>query len=392
MQNATSRSKIGATCIVAGTAIGAGMLGLPMAIGKLGFMVGTIVMVVVWALAVYSALLLLEVNLKIGAGENFNNMARKVLGRGGQVVATGSMVFLHYALLVAYLTGVGELISRSAGSVGLGISAGSGTLYFAILGGLVILWGTHLIVRVNQLLFFVMIAAMVAVLASLAPGVEVQNLSIGLRDNGLILASLPVLFTSFGFHASIPSIIRYLKAPAKELRTVTLIGSFIPFACYLLWLLVAVGGTGLEQLEAMKSVDVLVSTLAGGSGALSSILSTFAALALLTSFFGVSLALFDLLAEVFKLNNSMLHRAMTALMVFLPPVVAALLCPGRFIQALAHAGAALAILAIFLPCAMAWKLRRGEKPLASSYQVFGGTPALVLASLFGLIIVTASYI
>lgn len=380
---------------MAGTAIGAGMLGLPMVIGEMGFATGALLLLLVWGLAVYSALLLLEVNLRIGAGENFNNMARKVLGRGGQIVATGSMVFLHYALLVAYLTGAGELATRVVSSVGLDIAAQNGTLYFAVLGGLVVVLGTGMIVRVNQLLFFVMVGAMVAALASLVPGVQTANLAGASVSGGiswsLILAALPVLFTSFGFHASIPSIVRYLDAPAARLRKVAVFGSVLPFICYLLWVMASLGRTSAGELSSMGgSVEMLVNTLAGGSAWLGTVLSTFAALALLTSFLGVSLALFDLLAEVFGLGNSRLHRFFTMLLVFAPPLGAALVCPGRFIQALAHAGAALAILAIFLPCAMAWKLRRDGKP--QTYQVFGGTPALVLASLIGLLIVTASYI
>jgi tyrosine-specific transport protein len=85
-----------------------------------------------------------------------------------------------------------------------------------------------------------------------------------------------------------------------------------------------------------------------------------------------------------------LHRAVTAVLVFAPPVTAALLSPGRFIQALAHAGAALTILAVFLPCAMAWKLRRDN--VQASYQVAGGTAALVVTSAFGLLVVSASYL
>jgi tyrosine-specific transport protein len=391
MQIPTSR-EIGAISVVAGTAIGAGMLGLPMVIGKLGFIPATVIMLVIWGLAVYSALLLLEVNLRIGAGKNFNDMAHTVLGRGGQIVATGSMIFLQFALLVAYLTGFGELIAQTMTTQGLELSAQSGALYFAVAAYVIVFIGTQMIVRVNQLLFFAMIAAMVTALFSLVPGVDVGNLQSGSVEQGIIVASLPVLFTSFGFHASIPSIIKYLDAPVRKLRLVTVVGSALPLVCYLFWIFVSIGGTTPESLHAMSSVDSLVATLAAGSGWLQTILSAFASLALLTSFFGVALAMYDLLAEVCKMRETVLHRAITTMMVFLPPLVAALLCPGRFIQALAHAGAALAILAIFLPCAMAWKLRHQDKAQMRVYQVPGGTPALVLAVLFGLVIVTANYV
>lgn len=390
--NASTSRQIGAISVVAGTAIGAGMLGLPMVIGKLGFTTAIGVMVAVWLLAVYSAFLLLEVNLKVGPGENFNNMAKKVLGPGGQIVATGSMMFLQYALLVAYLTGVGELIARTAASVDLALTPQAGAIYFSIFGAFIVFLGTNIIVRVNQFLFFVMIAAMLTALFSLAPQVEVQNLTGGNPDSALIFASIPVLFTSFGFHTGIPSVIRYLDVPVRKLRLVTFVGSSLPFVCYLFWVYVSIGGTSPEKMVAMQNVDMLVHTLSNGSSWLNTVVSSFASLALLTSFLGVSLALFDLQAEVFKLSDSFKHRALTTLIVFVPPLVASSLCPGRFIQALAHAGAALAILAIFLPCLMVWKLRRAKVKRPVDYQVPGGTPALIAAFVFGLVIVSASYI
>ncbi|MFV0422521.1 amino acid permease [Oleidesulfovibrio sp.] len=370
----------GAACIVAGTAIGAGMLGLPMVIGPLGFIPGTLLMVAVWAMALFSALLLLEVNLKVGAGKNFNSMAREVLGRGGQIVATGSMAFLLYALLVAYLTGVGGLVARTGAAAGMAVSQQSGTILFALLGGVVVLVGTALVVRVNKVLFYSMLAAMVVAFGSLVPSVEVPNLTVAETKGSLVLACLPVLFTSFGFHTGIPSIVRFLQSDARKLRKVILVGTALPVVCYLLWLIVSLGGLSVAQIARMGgNVDTLVSALAGDSAWLGTVLSIFAAL-----------ALFDLLAETFSLSDSTLHRAITAVLVFAPPLTAALLSPGRFIQALAHAGAALTILAVFLPCAMAWKLRREESGV--SYQVRGGTPALVATSLFGLVIVTASYL
>ncbi|WP_034619287.1 amino acid permease [Oleidesulfovibrio alaskensis] len=381
----------GAACIVAGTAIGAGMLGLPMVIGPMGFLPGTLLMAVVWAMALFSALLLLEVNLKIGAGKNFNNMAREVLGRGGQIVATGSMAFLLYALLVAYLTGVGGLVARTGGALGMAVTPQAGSLLFAVAGGVVVLIGTALVVRVNKALFYGMLVAMVVAFASLVPGVDVANLTTAAPREKLVLACLPVLFTSFGFHTGIPSIVRFLRSDARSLRRVILVGTALPVICYFLWLMVSLGGMPAADISRMGgNVDTLVSALAGSSAWLGSVLSAFAALALITSFLGVALALFDLLAETFRLSDSVLHRTVTAVLVFAPPVTAALLSPGRFIQALAHAGAALTILAVFLPCAMAWKLRRDK--VQASYQVAGGTAALVVTSAFGLLVVSASYL
>ena len=56
-------------------------------------------------------------------------------------------------------------------------------------------------------------------------------------EKTLIAASLPIIFTSFGFHGSIPSIIQYIGAKPKTLRTIFLVGSALPmlFIFYGYW-------------------------------------------------------------------------------------------------------------------------------------------------------------
>lgn len=54
-------------------------------------------------------------------------------------------------------------------------------------------------------------------------------------EQGLIIAALPVIFTSFGFHGSIPSIVKYLGKDTKVLRKVMLVGSSLPLIVYILW-------------------------------------------------------------------------------------------------------------------------------------------------------------
>lgn len=58
-----SSSKIlGSTLIIAGTTIGAGMLALPIASAGLGFSTSLIIMIAMWALMAYTALLMLELH------------------------------------------------------------------------------------------------------------------------------------------------------------------------------------------------------------------------------------------------------------------------------------------------------------------------------------------
>lgn len=380
-----SSKNIGAISIVAGTAIGAGMLGLPMVIGSLGFVTGCLVLFVMWALAVYSGLMLIEVNLEFGPGVNFNYMTHRILGRPGQIVATGSVFFLAYCLLVAYMTGMGGLISSV---IPVDPRIGSGA--FAVISAIIFYIGTNALVSANKTLFAVMLGTMVLSFGFLGGELNLQNLALGSPTTKGFMIALPVLFTSFGFHASIPSVVSYVGESKKSLVKILVIGSTIPGLCYVAWLMLSLGNASPEQLAGLANVDALVALISGNNLLVKRIVSIFAVLALVTSFFGVSLGLFDLVAETFKRGNDRASRAGTSMLVFLPPLIASVMAPDGFIRALSHAGSALAIIAIFLPCIMVLKLRSFGK--SQEFRAIGGTPAVLASFVFGLVIVVANYL
>lgn len=51
-------------------------------------------------------------------------------------------------------------------------------------------------------------------------------------EKGLALSAIPVIFTSFGFHGSVPSIVSYMNGDIRKLRRVFMIGSAIPLIAY----------------------------------------------------------------------------------------------------------------------------------------------------------------
>lgn len=375
----------GAIAIVAGTSIGAGMLGLPMTIGSLGFWAGVTVLLCMWLVAIYSALLLLEINLEFGKGKNLSYMTRQVLGVPGQLVGTGCVFFLLYSLLVAYLNGVGGIISSA-----VGVAPQAGTIAFAVVSAVLLWSGTHRVVWANKILLSAMLVAMIVSFFVLNGQLNLDNLQLGTPSVKGMFLTLPVFVTSFGYHTCLPSVVSYVGEDKKSLIRIVLIGSTIPTVCYFFWILLALGSTTPENLAGMHGVEALVAAISGGSSLAWTIISLFAALALVTSFFGVALGLFDLVAETFKRSDSSGGRAQTIILVFLPPLIASLLVPDNFIKALSHAGAALTVIAVLLPCVMAWKMRAAGRN--NQYRAVGGRPALLLGFLCGICIITANYV
>lgn len=391
-----TQSKIfGSTLIIAGTTIGAGMLALPLASAGIGFGTSLLIMIALWALMAFTALLMVEIHQYADKDATLHTLAKQILGQKGKWVASFAMLFLFYSLCAAYIAGGGaQFTHRLTEFAGIEISNPLGTLLFTLLVALVVTIGTSTVDKVNRLLFAGKMAAMIIVLSFLAPNVSQSYLLSMPLEQGLIVAAIPVIFTSFGFHGSIPAIVNYLDGDTRSLRKAILIGSAIPLIIYIFWQIVTLGVVSQPQLVENSGLSALIVTLGQTvhQSNLSSIIGVFADLALLTSFLGVSLGLFEFMGDTIKKKNIPLHRMAASVITYLPPLVFALFYPQGFIMALGYAAIALTILAIFLPIVMVIKVRSNQvsQPQGGTqYQVRGGKLALTMTATIGLMIVTS---
>ncbi|WKY59494.1 aromatic amino acid transporter [Vibrio sp. SNU_ST1] len=391
-----NKSKVfGSTLIIAGTTIGAGMLALPLASAGIGFSTSLFLMLGLWALMAFTALLMVELHQFAESDATLHTLAHTILGTKGKWIASFAVMFLFYALCAAYIAGGGAQFNQRISDIaGIELNGQITTLLFTLLVAGVVTIGTHSVDKVNRVLFGLKLIAMVLVLSFLAPNITSQYLMSMPLQQGLIVAAIPVVFTSFGFHGSIPSIVRYLDGDVRSLRKVMIIGSALPLVIYVFWQSVTLGVISQEQLLSDTSLGALLVSLSQTvhKSNLSLIVGVFADLALLTSFIGVSLGLFEFMGDSLskKLGNA--KRVKTAAITFLPPLGFALFYPQGFIMALGYAAIALSVLAILLPTVMVYKVRYTGlliKPHAteSTYQVLGGSKALFLAGSVGVFII-----
>ncbi|WMN88535.1 aromatic amino acid transporter [Vibrio parahaemolyticus] len=387
-----SRSKVfGSTLIIAGTTIGAGMLALPLASAGIGFSTSLVIMLGLWALMAFTALLMLELHQYAESSATLHTLAKQILGQKGKWVASFAMLFLFYSLCAAYIAGGGAQFSeRLAQWFDLDISGSTSTIIFTLIVTLVVTVGTGTVDKVNRVLFALKLLTMVAVLSFLAPNVTQSYLLSMPIGQGLIVAAIPVIFTSFGFHGSIPAIVNYLDGDTASLRKAVIVGSTIPLVIYIFWQVVTLGVVSQDTLIENGGLSALIGqlSLTVHQSNLGNIVGVFADLALLTSFLGVSLGLFEFLGDTIKGSSEKPNRLIAALITFTPPLGFALFYPQGFIMALGYAAIALAILAIFLPLVMVIKVRRSSD-FAGEYRVAGGQGALVITGIAGMGIVAA---
>ncbi|QYJ89380.1 aromatic amino acid transport family protein [Shewanella halotolerans] len=388
---------LGSIAIVAGTAIGGGMLALPLATASLGTIPALLLLVAIWGVSIYTSLLMLEINLRAGVGLNVHAITGKTLGKVGQLIQGGSFLSLLFALTMVYLMGGSSLLESRFEPLGIKVNHEAAVLIFTLVFGGFIAIGVSWIDKVSRLLFSAMVALFVIVVLFLLPEVSpnyilresaTELVSKGELGN-LWLAAIPVVFTSFGFHVCIATIVRYLDGDAMSLRKVLMIGSTIPLVCYILWLMVTLGTVGGATVYGFEgSLPKLVSALQGiaHSDILRQCIDLFANLALITSFLGVTMSLFDYIAELTRARDNLLGRLQTWLITFVPPLLCALYYPDGFIKVLGFAALPLVVMIIFLPIAMALGQRKQN---LGGYQVSGGQFALAASALVGLVIIAA---
>lgn len=372
----------GGMLLIAGTALGAGMLAIPMVLAQFGVLWGSLLMVCIWVGTTYAALLLLEATLRSGGGIGMNSIAQKTLGRHGQLVTNALLYCLVTCLMIAYIVSAGDLLQQLLSDFGLKLSLLQSQLLFTVSIGIFVAQGTASVDKLNRLLFFAMLIALIMTLVYLLPNIELNNFQ---QENNSSKVELikhsAVLFTSFGFMVVVPSVVKYnIEATHSQLRNMVIMGSMLPLFCYLLWLVAVVGNLPAEQLVNFNNVSELIHILSFKYENLGAVLSLFTGLALVTSFLGVAMSLFDQNLDLLNCN-----KLNTFIVTFMLPLLGAIWAEEQFIGVLGYAGFILVFLAIFIPMAMVLKLRSSDagESEESHYQVAGGKSALVACFSFG---------
>jgi tyrosine-specific transport protein len=374
-------SKItGSVFVTAGTAIGAGMLALPLVSAGMGFAWASVAFLGIWAVMWITGLLTLEIALAFKAPHNnYRTMAQATLGKPGQIISYLAYLLLLYALISAYISGGASILEAASLLVfETALPIWANALIFTGLLGLIVSWSTRALDYANRGLFIGKLVLLALVFSLFIPQIKVTQL-FAQHEAIYLWAALPVVITSFGYHPVIPSLCHYLNEDPKALKKVIFIGSFLPLIIYLLWLGALLGTLPLKGEENSVSDLMLAINALEGSAWLSPALNLFAQVALITSFLGVSLGLFDFLRDK---KDKQPHRARTALLTFLPPLGVVLFYPNGFVQLLSYASIFVAITLVILPALMAYRLRRMPE-YSSPYRVPGGDLALILIGLIG---------
>jgi len=385
---------LGGMLLLAGSCIGAGMLGLPIMTGLSGFYPSLIAFFGIWIFMTLTGLLLVESNGWFSKKVNLLSMVEHSLGKAGKIACWILYLFLFYSVLVAYVAGIGGLVSTNLKEFfAISFPSWAGSLFFVILFGWIVYLGTHPVDMWNRMLMIGKIAVFIGLVFLGVKHIQPKLLERSVPQYALF--ALPILVISFGFHNMVPSLANYFHRDLKKVRTSIILGGLFTLAIYLIWQIIVLG------IVPYEGESGILATLKQGGEASQSLVgvlktnwvSYFATLlaffAILTSFLAQSLSHTHFLADGLKIKyKSKKHEEFwLVVLTLLPPLLLAILFPNIFLEALNFAGGICTVLLFgIMPVMMVWR-GRYKKKTVSSYRVAGGKPLLAAIFLVALFII-----
>ncbi|PQJ71014.1 transposase [Vibrio jasicida] len=380
-------SLIGGACIIASVCVGAGMLGLPSA-GAGAWTIWSLISIsLTMVVMTISGWMLLEAFKRYDFKVSFNTVTRDILGDNVTRINNLAVYFVGGILLYAYITSSGLIIEGL-----LDINSKVASILFVAIFSLFVWHSTRAVDRISIVLIAFMVISFVFGVSGLAVNIDTNILFDRITEESnyapYAMAMLPVALTSFGYHHSVSSMRAYYGCEYRAKHAI-LGGTVIALTLYFLWIISIYGNLPRSEfgpvIEQGGNVETLLEALDAviDSEKVAGAINAFSMAAILSSFIGVGLGLFDFLADLFKFDDTRKGRTSTYLVTFLPPLILSLLFPFGFVIAIGYAGAAATVWTCFIPALLVYKtrsLKDGEK----GFKAPGGNAMIALVILFGI--------
>ena len=245
--------------LIAGTTIGAGMLGIPLLTAKAGFYPALFITSLVWLFMLGTGLALIEASLWMPSGSNVLTMTGRLLGNKSRFVAGSLFLFLYYCLMVAYIAGGAPIF---ASMTHLPIPGPLASIVFAALFAAIVFRGVRSIDRVNLILMLGLIVSYIFMVGLGAKQVSAERFFF--LDLPAAFGAAPVLFSAFGYHNMIPSLCSYLNRDAKALKLSVIFGTTVAFVVYIVWQWLVIGSVPLDAIAQAKAAGKPASAVLQG--------------------------------------------------------------------------------------------------------------------------------
>lgn len=340
-------------CIITGYGIGGGVMALPFVASKVGIWGAFGILTLAFVSSVILHIMIAELSLKSGEDGQIITAFSKYLFKGKAKNVLTVLFFCIMALvlvfnLAAYVEGAAELISPL-----LGIPVIVSKLIFYILAASVVLFGLKA-VGISESISVIIIYLLIAILAVFS-FLNINNtLPFAFGGVNPMLAFFGLSMFSFSAFFSVPQAVKGLGGDRKKILKAVVLGMFNN---YVLIIIVTVSAL----LSSVEITEVAMIGWSRGIGRWAELVGTiFTLLAMLTTYWSISLALSDIIKEQFKLDSRLCWLLAT-----LPSLLVTFLNIASFMDFMRIAGGLIAIMVALMvvPAYRACRKEGGENLL-----------------------------
>lgn len=387
----TKAQKVGATMLIAGTAIGAGMLGMPIVSGVCGYFLSICLILFCFVLMLANLFLLLEATLYCkDPYANIISLSREHLGPIWSAICWICFMLLLYAVIASYINAGADLMSEML-EFTFPLSIETCMFIFSIIFGTIVLFGVSSIDKMNRILMLGLIVTFIMIVGLMTPFLSLKKLSLSGQIK-YVPNAFPIIAAAFTSHLVLPSVRAYIQN-TRSLKRILLIGSLIPLILYIMWQTAVIGiaevkgqysllGFATTRSPIGDFLDFLI--IKHRLYMIGTITELFFLFAITTSFLGVLLSLNDFLADGFKITEKTFKIRLTLLSLsIVPPLLFAIFSQSAFTLTLNFAGLFIAILYCIIPALVVIKNRMANN--TAEFILPGGWPVVSVVLMFGIL-------
>ncbi len=356
-------------CIITGYGVGGGVMSMPYLTERIGFAVSLVILAIALLASYVLHLMIADLAVKSDGGQIISCLSR-FLFRGKGKMALTVLFFVLMALilctnLAAYISGAGEILTELLPVPGI-----AAKLLFYVTAAAVVLFGLKA-VGVSEKIAVAVIFILIGVLAVASLFAEHRAIALSGTSGRAALAYFGMAMFAMSAFFSIPQAVEGLGGEEGKIKKAVFLGLFNNFV-----LIIVISACAL--LASTEVTEVAMVGWSAGIGEWAQIVGgAFTVLAMLTTYWSISLALGSIVQEQTKLDTRVCWILAT-----LPSLMLSLLPLGGFMEFMRLAGGLIAIV-VAVMVVPAYRNARNEMSgsLAGRYGTTGVQALIILAYL-----------
>lgn len=356
-------------CIITGYGVGGGVMSMPYLTERTGFAVSLVILAIALLASYVLHLMIADLAVKSDGGQIISCLSR-FLFRGKGKMALTVLFFVLMALilctnLAAYISGAGEILTELLPVPGI-----AAKLLFYVAAAAVVLFGLKA-VGMSEKIAVAVIFILIGVLAVASLFAEHRAIALSGTSGRAALAYFGMAMFAMSAFFSIPQAVEGLGGEEGKIKKAVFLGLFNNFV-----LIIVISACAL--LASTEVTEVAMVGWSAGIGEWAQIVGgAFTVLAMLTTYWSISLALGSIVQEQTKLDTRVCWILAT-----LPSLMLSLLPLGGFMEFMRLAGGLIAIV-VAVMVVPAYRNARNEMSgsLAGRYGTTGVQALIILAYL-----------